>query len=273
MESRNLSLMLETAVVAARLAGRHALEQMQYARSSVKGTQYRELVTQVDGECQKIAVDRIRETFPDHGFIGEEGEGNAIFKRVPSDGSDLWWCIDPIDGTNNYAHGLPIFAVSIGVLHAGRPILGAVFDPATESMFTAALGDHARLNERTITVSDETMNEFSHVGIDSHFDWLGHDADWTRKIMAATRFRDIGSTALQISYVAKGSLIATLQPGPKLWDIAAGVAIVEAAGGMVTDFEGKPIFPLDLQAYNGEKFKTLIASKAAHAELLQLVRP
>jgi len=272
MESRYLSQMLETAVVAARLAGRHALEQMEYARSSVKGTQYRELVTQVDGQCQKIAVDRIREAFPDHGFICEEGEGNAIFKMVPHGGSDLWWCIDPIDGTNNYAHGLPIFAVSIAVMHQGRPIVGAVFDPATESMFTAVQGDHARLNERTITVSDETMNEFSHVGIDSHFDWLGNDADWTRKIMAATRFRDIGSTALQAVYVAKGALIATLQPGPKLWDIAAGAIIVEAAGGLVTDFQGNPIFPVALDSYDGGKFKTLIGNKAAHAELLQLIR-
>ena len=108
--------------------------------------------------------------------------------------------------------------------------------------------------------------------MDSHFDWLGCDADWTRKIMAAMRCRNIGSTALQAAYVARGSLIAAIQPGPKLWDIAAGAVIVESAGGIVADFQGKALFPMDLDAYEGGKFRTLFSNKAVFHEMLELVK-
>ncbi len=272
MEKRQLSQLQETAIVAARMAGQHALELMSYAKGRVKENNgYRELVTQADPQCQKIIIDRIKETYPDHGFIAEEGREDKLFKQPPRGDEEIWWAIDPIDGTNNYAHQLPIFAVSIAAMHEGRPVAAAIFDPATESMFTAVLDGNAQLNSRRINASDEKMCEFSTIGIDSHFDWRGHDAEWTLKMMTQTRFRDIGSTALQFSYVAKGSFIATVQPGPKLWDIAAGTLIVERAGGKVTDFQGNPVFPLNLEEYSGRKFKTVASNASAHPAILNLI--
>ena len=126
MEQQALSQILETAVVAARLAGQRAMEEMNYVKATFKTET--ELVTDADRRCQQIIVDRIRENFPDHGFIGEEGEPGKIFKRAPRGEPSIWWVIDPIDGTNNFAHGIPIFTVSTGVLYEGRPIAGVVFD-------------------------------------------------------------------------------------------------------------------------------------------------
>ena len=82
-------------------------------------------------------MDRIRETFPDHGFIAEEGTGGKIFKQPPRGSPQVWWVIDPIDGTNNYSHKMLLFTVSIAAMFEGQPIVGAIFEPATDSMFTA----------------------------------------------------------------------------------------------------------------------------------------
>ena len=105
--------MLETAIVAARLAGQRAMEEINYVKTSVKNST--ELVTEADRRCQEIIVDRIKEDYPDHGLIAEEGEEGKIFKQVPRGKEALWWVIDPIDGTNNYAHRMLFFTVSIGV--------------------------------------------------------------------------------------------------------------------------------------------------------------
>ncbi|MHC5073507.1 MAG: inositol monophosphatase family protein, partial [Planctomycetota bacterium] len=97
-----LSRILETAIVAARLAGQRAMEEMAYTKASFKNSE--ELVTQADTICQKLIIDRIKENYPDHGFIAEEGQDGGIFKQTPRGSEDIWWIIDPIDGTNNFAH-------------------------------------------------------------------------------------------------------------------------------------------------------------------------
>ena len=115
--------MLETAVVAARLAGQRAMEEINYIRTSVKGPD--QLVTQADVVCQKIIIDRIKETFPDDGFIAEEGKGGGLFKQHPRGDSRIWWVIDPIDGTNNFAKGMLLFTVAIAAMSEGQPVVGA----------------------------------------------------------------------------------------------------------------------------------------------------
>jgi myo-inositol-1(or 4)-monophosphatase len=270
-EYRHLSRMLEVAVVSARLGGQRAMELVNYSKASVKNNN--ELVTEADKQCQQIIIDRIKENYPDHGFIGEEGTGGKLFKQPPrsSDGSGVWWVIDPIDGTTNFAHRILCFSVSIAVMYEGESIVGAVFDPTTDSMFTAVKGGDAQFNSTRIAVNEDSINEFACFGIDSNLE--SSPSAGIAEMMRKTRFRNLGSLALQLAYVAKGSLISTTDTKAKLWDIAAGAFIVEQAGGIVTNWQGEKIWPMDLEKYNGEKFRILAANKKVHGEILGLLNP
>jgi len=268
LEQKDLSRMLETAIVAARLSGQRAMEEIDFVKVSTKNPT--ELVTQADARCQQIIIDRIKENYPDHGFIAEEGDGTKMFKQPPRGEDLLWWVIDPIDGTNNFAHRILLFAVSIGIMYEGEPIIGVIFEPATESMFTAVVGGEAQLNGRRITASEDAMDKFASVGLDSHFE-SGVPA-WTRELIQRTRFRNLGSTALQLAYVAKGSMIAAIANTPKLWDIAAGMVIAEAAGAVVTDWQGQRILPIDLDSYDGQQFPLMVANEKVHAQITAMLR-
>ena len=268
LDQRDLSSMLETAIVAARLAGQRAMEEINYLKISVKNST--ELVTQADARCQKIIIDRIKENYPDHGFIAEEGDNGKLFKQPPRGREPLWWVIDPIDGTNNFAHRMLFFTVSIGVMYEGEPIVGVIFEPATDSMFTAVKSREAQLNGRRITASEEAIDKFASVGLESHFD--DGAPNWARELMQRTRFRNLGSTALQIAYVAKGGMVATIANTPKLWDMAGGAAIAEAAGALFTNWQGQKIFPVDLNSYDGHKFQIITANKTVHPELVEMLR-
>ncbi|MHC4344071.1 MAG: inositol monophosphatase family protein [Planctomycetota bacterium] len=267
-EQRDLSAMLETAIVAARLAGQRAMEDINFVKASVKNDI--ELVTQADIRCQQIIVARIKENYPDHGFIGEEGGQTPIFKQPPRGSKPVWWVIDPIDGTTNFAHRMPIFTVSVAAMCDGKPIVGAVFEPATESMYTAVAGGHAQLNGRRITAGEEKISRLASVGLDSHYD--DGVPSWTAQIMRRTRFRNLGTTALQIVYVAKGSLVATIANRPRIWDIAAAALIAERAAALVTDWQGRPLFPVDLNDYEAAEFKIIAANKKVHPEILDLMK-
>lgn len=267
-EKRQLSQMLETAVVAARLAGQKAMEEFDYTKVSVKNDT--ELVTQADTICQQIIINRIKEAYPDHGFIAEEGDNGQLFKQTPRQTQRLWWVIDPLDGTNNYANHIKLFTVSIAAMYEGKPVVGVIFEPTADSMFTAVKGGDAQLNGRKITASDDAITKFSNVGIDSHFD--GDIPTWALEIIKRTRFRHLGSTALHLAYVANGSFVAAIHNCPKLWDIAAGSLIALCAGAVVTDWQGGEIFPVDLDSYTSERFPLIIANKRVYSELLQLVK-
>jgi len=162
------------------------------------------------------------------------------------------------------------FTISIAAVYEGEPIVGVIFEPATDSMYTAVKGRDAQLNGRRINASKETMDEFSSVGLDSHFD--DEVPVWAREVMLRTRFRNLGSTALQFAYVAKGSLIAAIHTCPKLWDIAAGTLIAEAAGAIVSDWQGGKIFPADLDNYEGQELRIMAANRKVHAQILELLK-
>lgn len=258
--------MLEVATVAARLAGQRAMEEIRYTKSSIKNDN--EIVTAADPLCQQIIIDRIKETYPDHGFIAEEGTDGKMLFQPPRDSKEIWWIIDPIDGTNNYAHKMLSFCVSVAAVYQNEPIVGVIFEPATESMFTAAKDNDAQLNSSRINVSDEGIDKFASFGIDSHF---GDDlADAMHSIMRQTRFRNLGTTALQFAYVAKGSFIGSITTLTKLWDIAAAAILIDSAGGVVTDLQGNPIFPLEVENYSGQNLLALAANKKAHRQLLDI---
>jgi len=268
LEQKDLSEILETAVVVARLAGQHAMEQMSFVKAVRKNES--ELVTQADAQCQRIIIQRIRETFPDHGFIAEEGDGGKMFKRAPLSEPAIWWAIDPIDGTNNYAHGMPVFTTSIAALSEGEPVVGVVFQPATDSMFTAVKGGEAQLDGRRIFAGSEEIGPLTSVGLDSHFD--DTLPAWVCDLIRLSRFRNFGTTALHLAYVARGGLVAALMCTPKLWDIAAGTVIAEAAGAIVTDWNGGRIFPIDLDRYDGQAFQVAAANRRTHPTLLQRIK-
>ncbi|MHC4642001.1 MAG: inositol monophosphatase family protein [Planctomycetota bacterium] len=269
LEQGRLSRLLETGIVAARLAGQRAMEEINFIKASIKSNK-KEMVTETDGRCQQIIVDRIKETYPDHGFIAEEGGKSQIFKQAPRGADPVWWIIDPLDGTNNFAHQMLFFTISLAVMYEGKPVVGVIFEPATDSMFTAVKGREAQLNSRRINAGKEKIDEFSSVGLDSHFD--DEVPSWACEIMLRTRFRNLGSTALQLAYVAKGGLIATIHSCPKLWDIAAGALIAETAGAVVSDWQGNKIFPFDLDSYQGDELQVIAANKKVHTELLGRIK-
>jgi myo-inositol-1(or 4)-monophosphatase len=268
LEQRDYFRMLETAIVAARLAGQRAMEEIGYTKVSIKnGT---DPVTNADIHCQQIIIDRIKETYPDHGFIGEEGAEGGIFKQQPRGSEAIWWVIDPIDGTANYAHGMPLFAVSIAAMYEGEPIVGAVFEPATDMMFTAVRGGDAQLNGRRIKASEDSFNKLASIGIDSHYD--DGVPGWICEIMQKTRFRNLGTTAMHFVYVAKGGFIATIANRPKLWDIAAAAFIAESAGALVTNWNGQRVFPIDPESYTGDSIEIVAANRKVHGEILGLMK-
>ena len=268
LEQEDLSRLLETAIVASRLAGQRAMEEISYVKSSVKGGD--ELVTETDPRCQKIIIDRVKETYPDHGFIGEEGAGGKLFRQEPRGEEKIWWVIDPIDGTNNFAHQMPVFCVCVAAMYENEPAVGVIFDPATERMYTASKGGEAQLNGSRITASDDPVGEFSSIALDSHFE--PPLPQWAQQMIFRTRFRNFGSLGLSLAYVASGGLIGAVSRTVKLWDIAAGVLIAEAAGAIVTDHQGKKLFPVDLAGYAGARFDVIAANRKVHGELLKLLQ-
>jgi myo-inositol-1(or 4)-monophosphatase len=211
LEQTELNRMLETAIVAARLAGQRAMEEISYIRTSIKGAD--QLVTQADVMCQKIIVDRIKETYPDDGFIAEEGTGEKLFKQPPRGNKQIWWVIDPIDGTTNFAKGMLLFSVAIAAIYEGEPVVGVVYDPATDSMFTATQNGDPMLNGRRIHTSDEGFGIFSSVGTDSYFD--NGIPKWAITLMEKARSRSLGSSCLQLHTSQRVPLSALFLSGRK----------------------------------------------------------
>ena len=265
-DNKNLSRFLEVAVAAARQAGRLALDEIDSVKTHEKSPT--ELVTDADPKCQKIIIDTIAQNFPGHGFVAEEGNDGKLFKQSPQ-GEDFWWVIDPIDGTNNFSQRVMSFAVSIGLIHHGRPVLGVIFDPSTDSMFTAAGDLPPKYNGTNISVSDKDIQFFQTIGIESIF--TEGVPSWITYLMKTLRCRSIGATALHLAYVAKGSFVAALMDKPKLWDIAAGAFLVESAGGIVTNWKGDSLWPVDMQKYSGQTFNTLAANKIVHKKLVDII--
>jgi myo-inositol-1(or 4)-monophosphatase len=267
IDHKDLNALLETAVVAARAAGQLAMENINSAKAYAKTPS--EIVTDCDIRCQQIIIDTIKQNFSAHGFIGEEGIAGKIFKQAPHSDGDIWWVIDPIDGTNNFAHKILNFCVSIAAIQNGRPILGVIFEPSTDSMFTVVKDSSPRFNDRSIQVSDSDLDIFESIGIESFFS-QGVPA-WIPVLMSKLRCRALGTTALHLAYVAKGSFIGTICHKPKLWDIAAGAILVESAGGVVSDWQGNPVWPVDMNKYEGQTIEIIAANKKIHQKLIDII--
>lgn len=271
METSYYQELVKQASQAAQLAGDRVYAARHEACISVKqGLTGEEMVTQMDKLSQDIVIDTLRSHFPGHGFIGEEGEAGRIFKQAPQGAERIWWIIDPIDGTNNFARGLDLYAVSIGAMQNGIPVAGVIYNPSTRSLFCAAQGGPALLNGQSIEVSPLELSPFTSVALDSHFGDTVYP--WMCEIMVRCRYRSLGSAALHMAYVANGALIGTIISMPKLWDIAAGAALAPSCGAVLTDWEGRDLWPLDLDNYEGGLLPCIMAGPTAHREFLELMQ-
>jgi len=228
--------LLNFAIQTARDAGRILADRVGRAlQISNKGDI--DLVTESDLASEKLIIDRIKTHYPRHAILAEE---SGITTAVSGD-SDWKWIIDPLDGTTNYSHGYPCFCVSIGLERAGRIELGVVFDPLRDEIFTAERGQGATLNDRRIRVSE--VEDLNRAMLCTGFPYDVRERPYfarhfTNFTMAAQAVRRDGSVALDLAYVACGRFDGFWEDGLNPWDIAAGVLLVEEAGGRVSDFNG-----------------------------------
>lgn len=225
-----------------------------------------DLVTESDRRSEELVVARLREHFPDHGIVAEEGGGGAASTKY-------CWHVDPLDGTTNFAHGYPCFAVSIGLVEDGKPIAGVVFNPIYNELFAAARGEGAYLNENRIRVSpvEKLATSLVATGFPTHLRKSSSNINyyWQFTLRSHGVRRD-GAAALDLCSVACGRFDAFWEFGLKSWDTAAGIVIVEEAGGLVTDLAGQPyrLGGPSLLASNGRihgEMQQVAASVAEHA--------
>ena len=228
--------MLNIAVRAARNAGdiivRHS---SRIDELTITSKERNDFVSEVDRRAEDEIIAVIRKAYPDHGILAEESGRD-------SNSDEFLWIIDPLDGTTNFLHGFPQFAVSIGLQHKGRLEQAVIYDPMRQELFTASRGSGAFLDNRRIRVSKQTSLSGALLGTgfpykdQEHLDaYLGM---FRALIVDSAGIRRPGSAALDLAYVAAGRLDGFWEIGLKPWDMAAGILLVREAGGLVSDVTG-----------------------------------
>ncbi len=195
-----------------------------------------DLVTEADGRSEELIISRLRRHFPDHGIVAEEGGGHA-------GSSDYCWYVDPLDGTTNFAHGFPVFCVSLGLAFRDEAVAGVIFDPTRQELYTAERGGGAFVNGKRLEVSK--IKNISEGLLATGFPPFGGNHE--RNLQYYFRFtglshgvRRAGSAALDLCWVASGRFDGFWELKLNPWDKAAGVLMVTEAGGRVTDLAGGP---------------------------------
>ncbi len=250
---------LEVALTAARRAGRVLRTRLgRLRRVETKGEN--DLVTEADRRSEAVIAGEIRKAFPDHRLLAEEG-------TTGGGAADHLWVIDPLDGTTNYVHTYPLFAVSIAYVYRGAPLVGVVYAPLLGEIFWAVAGRGAWLNGRRIGVSGVTVLKEALVaaGLPSAPDRRPDVVATVHQLISQVQdFRSSGSAVLDFCFVAAGRLDAYFEHKLSPWDVAAGGLIVLEAGGQVTDLAGNPFSPTQSSA--------LATNRHLHPELLQRLR-
>ena len=231
--------MLNFAIQTARDAGSILADRMGRAlQVSNKGDI--DLVTEADLASEKLIIERIKTHYPRHAILAEESGATEGIKTVTGQG-DWRWIVDPLDGTTNYAHGYPCFCVSIALEREGSIELGVIYDPVRDEVFAAERGQGATLNDRTIRVS--TVDDLNAAMLCTGFPYNVRERpdfarDFVNFTMNAQAVRRDGSAALDLAYLACGRFDGFWEDGLNAWDIAAGLIMIEEAGGRTTDFHG-----------------------------------
>lgn len=229
----------------------------------------RDVVTEVDHLSEALILGAIREAFPDDGILAEEsGEHLAIRAEAPTLGRGRTWVVDPVDGTINYANGIPFFCVSIALVVDGRPSVGVIHDPTRAETFAATADGPATLDGRPVRASDkERLSDFV-VSMALSGRAVTTRARSVRKAIRVPR--SMGSAALALAYVGNGRFDASIQSGGlSSWDVAAAGLIAERGGALVTDSTGGPWFDI---ARASKTVGILAAPPAHHGALLDLIR-
>ena len=232
--------MLNTAIKAARRAGTIInrasldLERLQVARKGPK-----DYVTEVDHAAEEAIIDILRTAYPTHAFLGEETGRSAGAEGSEVEQPEFQWVIDPIDGTTNFIHGLPLYAVSIALRQRGQVTQAVVYDPSRNELFTASRGSGAFLNDRRIRVSG--LRRYHEALLAAHLGKASNNGDprFADMLEECTAVRRLGSTVLDLAYVAAGRIDGFCGVGLKPWDLAAGGLLVLEAGGLIGDFDGE----------------------------------
>jgi myo-inositol-1(or 4)-monophosphatase len=237
MSIANLPEWLAAAQAAARTAA--GILESWRARFSVREKGRADLVTEADVASQQAVRDFLLGRFPDHSFLGEEGE----HRPRPAAGAGPTWIVDPLDGTTNYVHDCPLYCVSVGLEVDGELVVGVVYDPRQDEMFAAAKGQGATLNGRPLRVSSVTELDQALLATGFPADLRGQERqlDWFRYFsLRAQSLRRTGSTALNLAYVAAGRFDGYWGFDNNSWDVAGGVVLIREAGGTVTGTDGGP---------------------------------
>jgi len=264
--------LLAVALSAARLAGAVIRRAAGAAVATEEKGGQSDLVTASDRECQELIVEAIRAAFPSHAVLGEEdvpagaAAAAAAIARVAE--QPFLWVVDPIDGTTNFAAGLPLCCVSIAAVRAGRTAVGVVYEPSRDEAFTAVRGRGAALNGAPMRAGSAKALRDAVIG----FGGLGRNASVaapTHRALGALggrvrALRGLGSAALHLAYVAAGRLDACFDMSLSVWDTAAGALLVAEAGGRVTSFAGADfaLTTRDTLASNGAVHEALRAALA-----------
>ncbi|MFC1807621.1 inositol monophosphatase family protein [Candidatus Omnitrophota bacterium] len=219
------------------------------------------LVTDIDTRCEKLILKRILDRFPDHKILSEEAG------KVGSGDSEFLWLIDPIDGTTNYAHSFPFYCVSIGLSTNGNMVLGAIYDPARNELFSAYKNGGAFLNRKRIHVSRVKKLERSLLTTGFPYKFgtkmRRNITNFSNFMLKCQAVRRPGSAALDLCYVAVGRFEGFWELDLRPWDTAAGAIIVEEAGGRVTTFDGKRFDPF--------KKEILATNNLIHNQMMKVV--
>lgn len=255
--------MLYIAIEAAKEAGKFLKKNLGKVRQiDLKSGQERNLVTEIDKKSEELIVNIIKKHYPNHDILAEESGSKHGSK------SDYKWIIDPLDGTTNFTHGLPIFCVSIGLERKGEIILGVIYDPNFDELFTAEKGRGAFLNGRRLRVS--TTKELKSSLLVTGFPYnINENPDhciehFVNFLLNAQAIRRMGSAALDLAYVAAGRYDGFWEVNLNPWDMAAGVLLVKEAGGEITNFTGT-----DIDIYG----KQIVASnRSIHKEMLEILK-
>ncbi len=252
----DLDRAIAVAARAAREAGAIQLEELRRPQHFDYKSEV-DLVTRADVRSERAIVARLRRAFPDHRIVGEElGEQPPPGAAAATADAGYLWYVDPLDGTTNFAHRFPVFAVSLGLMEGERPVAGVVYNPVARELFAAIRGRGARLNAKPIHVSRVARLGESLLG--TGFPVRKRSANpniryYWEFTLRSHGVRRAGAAALDLCSVACGRFEAFWEFGLKPWDTAAGILIVEEAGGKVSDFQGNPYHPGDreLAATNG----------------------
>ena len=254
-----MSDILQLAEVIARQAGAILME----GYGNVRQIQQKgviDLVTEFDKRSEEIIISAIQQEFPEHAILAEESGRNKTI-------SEYQWVIDPLDGTTNFAHGIPVFSVTIGLLKNNSPVVGVAYDPIRNEMFSAELGHGATLNNRPIQVSSRM--DLGQAVISTGFPYdlrtnpRNNFAQFVQFQRRTRSVRHLGSAALDCAWTAMGRLDGYWEFGVKPWDIGAGALMVREAGGRVTSVDGDENFLSD--------DTILVSNSLLHEQMLRVL--